>query len=611
MIRTKAMGVGCVFAAMLMALAVLPTNAKTENEPPLSEAEQLLQARYSQMLDTLQAKIAGQLPKIDENKRTAFMEAHAAEGKASPYQDTNPEFAQAEAKSLKAAQPILTAVGTFLAGDTLDAPLVKCAVLADATPHRLAQFAQQGTEEAALVEKLLDDNNLMKQMLVAGGAKDGRYAEAMHIYTAIHKTSRHAHKGILQRLALGTSLELAVPVEVNGGNTIVHVDPVKRYLNYEKAYLNGELDPAFPSMMTWECRHITNDPFTDEEIVWGRQMMRSYRPDIIFEPDYRWRYAKIVKTDVAYKSPEWTPDSGTSKAQQLINGGGKCGPRAWFGRFATRCFGIPTWGVRQRGHAAMSHWTPNGWTTCFGAHWRWNWWDGRRGLDFLLETQARGHANDYMKVLRTQWVGDALGEKKVDGMRPGTGGFWHALALNQKRAIVAQAKPVEVALTGADLAEANESTKAEKIMNARIEEADKKVVTGRDGTITIPAVACSSPRNNTAKILFMKSFSGGMQLHYNRLGNPEAFEYAFEVARGGKYELTARVVTVSRDQHLLLTPNNTKSAIDIALPYTVGTWAETRPVEITLIHGTNTLRFTREAPNYGLTIKEFKLTPLK
>ena len=71
----------------------------------------------------------------------------------------------------------------FLASDKLDAQLVKCVVLAEATPRGLAEFAQQGKEQEALVEKLLADNDLMKQMLVADGAKGGKYGQAMQIYT--------------------------------------------------------------------------------------------------------------------------------------------------------------------------------------------------------------------------------------------------------------------------------------------------------------------------------------------------------------------------------------------------------------------------------------------
>jgi hypothetical protein len=629
--RKTLSGIGCMLAAMAIGLSHASAAQKAEPERPLTAAGEKLLARYSEMLTALRAEIVKSVPTIEEKKKAAFLKAYAAEAAAKSAedaaldsaerakdakekeaaakaaQDAAEAFGKAQTNTLAAAEPILADVEKFLLSDKLDARLIKCGVLTEATPRGLAEFAQQGKEEEALIGKLLADEDLMKQMLVADGAKAGKYGRAMQIYSGIQKASQRAGEGILQRLALGTSLEQAAPAPQAGGETAT--DPVKRYLNYERAFLNGELDPAFKNMTTWECRFITNDPFTDEEIVWGRELLRNYRPDIIFEPDYRWRYSKIVKTDVAYKTPEWGAVPG-SKAAQLLNGGGKCGPRAWFGRLALRSFGIPTWGVQQRGHAALSHWTPEGWTINFGAAWRWNWWEGRAGPDFFLETQARKYPKDYMKVLRAQWVGDALGEQKVDGMRLGTGGLWNALALMQKKAIVAKAKPAEVALAGEDLAEANEPTKAEAILKAEIAEADKKIAIGRDGVITIPAAACSKPQNNTEKILFMKSFSGGMQLHYNRLGaKPEEFEYTLDVPQAGKYTLVARVVTVNKDQHLLLTPNDAKTPLDIAVPYTAGTWQQTTPVEIALVKGKNVLRFTRNIPNYGLTIKHFTLIP--
>jgi len=602
--RKKAIGIGCMFAAMAIGLSHASAAKKAGPETPLTAEGEKLLAQYSKMLKALQAEIGKSVPKIDETKKAAFLRAYAAEEAAKSAKDAIAALAHAQANTLTAAKPVLADVEKFLASDKLDARLIKCAVLANATPRGLAEFAQQGKEQQALIAKLFVDDNLMRRMLEAAGAKAGKYGQAMEIYSGIQKASNRAGTGILQRLALGTSLELTMPVK---GETEV-VDPVKRYLSYEKAYLNGELDPAFKNMTTWECRMITDSPTTDEELVWGREMLRNYRPDHIFEPDYRWRYSKIVRTDVSYKNPEWEPGAATSKMQQLINGGGKCGPRAWFGRFALRSFGIPVWGVQQPGHAALSHWTPDGWTVNFGAHWRNNYWEGRGGEDFLLETQARKDPKNYLKVLRAQWVGDALGEQKVDGRRLGTGGLWNALALNQKRAIVAAAKPVEVALAGEDLAESNVSTKAETIMKAKVTDADKKIVTGKDGVIAIPAVACSKPQNSTANIIFMKSFSGGMQLHHRQ---GEAFEYAFEVPQAGKYALAAQVVTVHKDQHLLLTPNGAKTPLDIAVPYTIGRWEETKPVEIALVKGKNVLHFTRNVPNYGVTIKQFTLTPAK
>ena len=52
----------------------------------------------------------------------------------------------------------------------------------------------------------------MKQMVIADGAKNGKYGQAMKIYTDIQKASTKAKTGVLQRLALAISLEHAVPV---------------------------------------------------------------------------------------------------------------------------------------------------------------------------------------------------------------------------------------------------------------------------------------------------------------------------------------------------------------------------------------------------------------
>ncbi len=84
------------------------------------------------------------------------------------------------------------------------------------------------------------------------------------------------------------------------------------------------------------------------------------------------------------------------------------------------------------------------------------------------------------------------------------------------------------------------------------------------------------------------------------------FEYTFDAPAAGRYALTARVVTPSWKQHLLVTANGAEEPIDIALPFTVGMWEETEPVEITLAKGLNILRFTHEGGK-GTTIKDFTL----
>jgi hypothetical protein len=100
-------------------------------------------------------------------------------------------------------------------------------------------------------------------------------------------------------------------------------------------------------------------------------------------------------------------------------------------------------------------------------------------------------------------------------------------------------------------------------------------------------------------------------MHYSRNGKAEPFEYTFDAPAAGTYALSACVVTVSPNQHLLVAANDAKEPLDIALPYTLGMWGQTPPVEVTLVKGKNVLKFTRNEPARGLTIKQFTLKPTK
>ena len=72
-----------------------------------------------------------------------------------------------------------------------------------------------------------------------------------------------------------------------------------------------------------------------------------------------------------------------------------------------------------------------------------NWAGPWGGLDFLLESQAREYPDDFRKVLRAQWIGDALGEEDVSIRSYGKGGgLWNALAFYKKRAVVVDAEAV-------------------------------------------------------------------------------------------------------------------------------------------------------------------------
>ena len=255
-----------------------------------AEGEKICQ-HYREMLEQLSSEIATKLPAVKADEKSAFMRAHEAiAALKTPKEDAGPKLHQEyqrlkainDAESLSATQTLLKQIDPFLSEDALDAKLIRVAILRHGTPEGLAEFAQQGAEEKALLDKLFSDDMLMKEMLKSGGANGGEYGEAMQVYTAILNASDRAKEpGILHNLALGTALHQPWLAGKERGsiNGLVFTDnenpdgQVDRYLHYEKAFLDGELDPAFENFSAWECRFITNDPYTNEELSWARQRL--------------------------------------------------------------------------------------------------------------------------------------------------------------------------------------------------------------------------------------------------------------------------------------------------------------------------------------------------
>lgn len=525
-------------------------------------------------------------------------------------------FVQAQADERIACNEILAEIQATVASETRDAQLCRAVIIAKATPARLAEFAQRGKTQTALVRQLLADDSLMKQMLIAGGAMGGNYGNAMEIYNAIQLASPKSRDGLFQRLALAVSLEFAEPIKQTNAqaatNAPAFVDPVKRYLHYEKAYLDGELDAAFKNFSVWEYRMIVDSDAPDEILKWGREMLRNYRPDHVDNPDYGWRYSGAVRTEVKYGSECVKDDLPTLNTYQNIpKDGGVCGRRAFFGRFILKSFGIPTWGVTQHKHAAVGHWTPKGWVINLGAGFQHSWWDKdenpRSGSDFLLETQARKQPQDYMKVLRAQWISAALGEQEFNDRKHIIGGLWSNMAHQLARTIATNTKAVELKPLGQELAETNESDakKALAIQKVNVLAADKKIVIDGDGRITIPAVAYHT---QTGHVTMMKSHSAGFQIHAT--GGYKA-QYQLEAPQTGNYMLTVRVSTIHEGQKFLVTNKDTQPAVEVAVPYTLGMWQMTKPLEIELTKGKNNINFTIQDGSRGVAIKDFTLTPIK
>lgn len=553
------------------------------------------------------------LAEREENLRTAQRERPRIEAE---HADAARSLDRARERTLVATKAL--GLDEFLASDRWDARLAEFVALHEATPKALAAFAARGARQRELVEQMLGDEALLVQMAVADGPSGADYGRCLEIYRAIQEASPRARDGHFQRLALAVALEHAVPIAQRNAEAAVeapsHVDPLRRYLHFEAASLSQELDPSFAELSVWDYRMVVNGEEPEEILAWGREMLRNYRPDQVSNPDYRWRYVDSVRTDIRYGSEDNQHDEPELQFfQNILKNGGVCGRRAFYGRFLLRAFGIPTTARPQTGHAALVHWTPSGWVPCLGAGWGQGWTKTRYGkdLDFLATTQARATGASFLQVKRAQWIGDVLGEPRVFGFLSSRPGFWYGVSLYRQRALIEAAAQQALEAVGQDIAEANETKEQVDVARVTWTDADRAIAIDERGVITLPAAATSQPTASNRKILFLDSVLGGKQLHYSRNGAPQEFEYSFDAPVEGTYALTARVVTPSWQQRLRLTVNDAAAPIEIPLPFTVGKWGHTEPVELELVAGRNRLRFAHGSDGHpkGFSIRDFTLTP--
>jgi len=569
----------------------------------------------------------------------------------------------------------------------IESDLLECTVLIQATPKKLAEWCAEDPDvNRLMLDRFLgrskEASGLLMKFLEAGGPSNGNYGMAFSIYNKLQQELLNFEKlgapvcnnilHLRRRLTVAVALELATPIPIFKQED-TFVDPVERfhyYIQFASSSDDG-LDPAFFTLSVWELRKAVNANATHDDLTWGRQFLRNYRPDQVHMKDQKWKYVMSVRTDVGYRHP----DHEFTNYQELLSAGGECGPRAFFGRFISKAWGLPTWGVRQPGHAAMTRWTSDkslgGWTVCLGAGWEYSWWDddryggkSRRGPDFYEETKARTAAkcpHTYFEtVVLLECLAESLEETLEEDFVPAK--FWRFLALAQRKMLARSfgstervGKCYEFGCTCHHhkqpskrvLGRQPHKRVLERII--RKQQESNQVSVQPNGTIVIPAATFVEPKKPTKKVLVMKSFLGGDQLHLVHDGEVE-YDVPSSIATGGTYSLSAKVVNVHRDQKPLLIniekslgseDNNADDDDDdvkyndsdsdsflhieendiddyemIHLPqqgqqelevqYTKGYWEQTKSIQVYLSPG-GKIKLSRKDPCWGLSIKEIYL----
>ncbi len=561
--------------------AVTQARARGDDDPELESA-----VRNAERLLSLRERDVRDIERNIERAKRDLEDANTKLPQAIREADAARQAHEAAMASTWAAMDALGA-REIIQSNRLDNNLAQYMIISSATPRRLARFAVQSPGNKLLIQQLLNDTDLMVRILIADGPTAGNYGQAMRIYNDIQQASPRAKDGIFQQLALAVSLGHAKPISrrdharstgsvsddeceeddasddtaTSSDDPSRYIDPVQRYLNYEKWYLAGELDAGFKDLCAWSLVMVVDGRDCDKAVAWGRAMLNIMRPDTIPSDGNTPLYIDFLDHEIAYGSDRVSEDRPELMfMQNILANGGICGRRAFFGRFLLRSFGVPTTARAEPGHATLVHWHPDGWQVRLGG----NWGPGNRGrfarmnrtrsspyrvdLNFLATTQARKDEASFVNVKRAQWISALVGERPRSGFYTTDGrisfedlGFWNALALHEQRRIIA----------GLDAKRASSPPPASTPTEAPV--ATGTITVDSGGVITIPAAATSYPTESTAKIfrhrrpdlvLFLKDREGITRLHLSRSSSHhDTFTYTFDAPVAGRYLMDAKVAT--------------------------------------------------------------------
>jgi len=492
--------------------------------------------------------------------------------------------------------------------------LMKCAIISQQGPANMAAFCE--TYGSIYAEELLAQVDVMEDMLVGGGAKNGKYLEAYKLYSEllalVVADGQPQFYECHRRLAMGVALELVVPIAVFD-TTDVFINPNERFLHYVNAHKRGELDPHFPYFSPWEYRYVVNSDAEDEELQWGRDHLLRYHPEMVFSRIPKFTYCKEVKTDVGFRTLNW--GEGRRTYRKLLSGGGHCGPRAWMGRFICKSFGLPTFGCRQPGHAAMIRYTPEqGWMPCLGGGIEVSWWEDRDGMDFKYEAHARLYEKDlnvyFQKVSLLECMATAYSEPPVrrDCQFQGPQMFWNALvrARRQDWARCASGKK-GLYRRGPMNGEPQESCAISTYLARKDQPMSDNHIEVDATSIRIPACALTSKQSISCN----RCFTGGGQIHFDP-GTPSSVGYKIPPdATQQRYDITLKICTVHQDHEheiLYVTVNGSEVA-QIPSRYTVGEWWDTSSVQIDIAPNDDIqiIRRRGDVEIWGISMRELNL----
>jgi hypothetical protein len=433
----------------------------------------------------------------------------------------------------------------------------------------------------------------------AGQIDDGAIGiAALERWHKLYTEDPDSREGIYLKLAMATALWPP------GGRCTYRdevIDWMGRYKHFKAAHQNKELVPSFDHLPVCDYGRVINSTAADTDLAWGRQMVRSWRPDLLEKEQIHkivsevWRRASPIPFDNGYIT--------------VMEGGGKCGPRGAFGAFICQAFGIPAITVGQPAHFCFaaradypgeepqpgSVWKVyqgRGWhvSDCGGNMW---------GPQFLAEMTKRYRTAELSMIAHLSWLASTLSSKqRADAARD--------LAVKVRKP-VNTSDPLGVPAAEVDVVTAVKSPTTAAVVQEELFKAAPGVIHVEAETFAGSFAEPAYPAEQNGAVFVHDCYTGGKQVYFQRNMKISWVDYVIDVPQTGTYSMEVMLAAANRNQVLDVSCGTEKLGT-INIPGTTGLWKKMAPVDIKLEKGKQTLRISAPMER-GIAIRWFELTP--
>jgi len=496
-------------------------------------------------------------------------------------------------------------------------------LIAKTGADKLGAFAKADPANQAFLGWLLKNTPAM-ELYLEGAVPIGLAAReantytlpvtALEIWKKILAADPAAKDGLYLKLAIATALAPPGSVNIGAGGAKTPADPVVRYKYYKTAHQKKELFPSFDNLTVWEYTKIVCSGASDSDLTWAREMVNT------FQPNLRVDEMVVNSTSFVWRRNSPIPFDGTFK--NVLAGGGKCGPRSSWSVMVCHAFGIPAIGVGQPAHACVAYKAANpmtepqpgsAWKVGYGRGWQVSKLDGLSGPDFLAGVAERSRAADFSQVEHLRWLASALAA-------PAPAAAIMEIAHKIQQAVPAAKTDLTSSLK-ADEAEADPGVKAAATAKpGKVKKADPTTsqagapIKAVAGVIHVEAASFAKTGGEISwggqfpNVLVHDSFTGGKQVYFQQQMKSQWADYTLDVPAAGTWQITLKAAVINEDQ-LLEICSGDKVIATVTIPLSYGLWQETKPVELKLEKGPQTLRVQTPTTEHkrGIALKSFDL----